>query len=196
MSTLQWYRCKSTEQSKIKANANSCIKIRVFAWLTSKAVFNWPAWYKSKNCIRSSNKKNVFILLWLAVLPRDLYLKKKCEPHDTKFIILIISMTYTHWFSVDNKTKIPRFRAWIHKSQKNGQKAIQISRHCHFHVHFALIWDNDIFLRTFQWLSFQIVSSDNWHLWLPLFLRSDLSVLLNVLQKLRGNSMVTCSKKD
>lgn len=107
--------------------------MRLFVWLTSKAVFNWPAWYKSKNCIRSSNKKNVFILLWLAVLPRVLYLKKKemwTSWHKIHYFDNFNDIQYTHWFSVDNKTKIPRFRAWIHKSQKNGQKAIQISRHC------------------------------------------------------------------
>lgn len=107
--------------------------------LTSKAVSNWPAWYRSKNCIRSSSKKNVLILLWLAVWPSVLYLKRKemCTSWH-KLIISIITIMCTHLFSVQ---KFLRFIAWINKSHKtwinccwNVQDAV-----CPLHVHFAEI---------------------------------------------------------
>ena len=95
------------------------MQIGVPVRLTSKAVSNWPAWYRSKNCIRSNSKKNVLILLWLAVWPSVLYLKGKemCTSWH-KFIISIIS---THLFSVQ---KFLSFIAWINKSNKTMNKPL------------------------------------------------------------------------
>ena len=99
------------------------MQIGVPVRLTSTAVSNWPAWYRSKNCIRSNSKKNVLILLWLAVWPSVLYLKGKemCTSWHKFIIISIITIICTHLFSVQ---QFLSFIAWTNKSHKTMNKLL------------------------------------------------------------------------